>query len=50
MKFPYVNILAALLLCGTGSAHAQLGLPQLPLPGRIGLPGLGQLDGLRHGG
>jgi hypothetical protein len=46
MKFPYVNILAALLLCGTGSAHAQLGLPQLP--GRIGLPGLGQLDGLRR--
>ncbi len=48
MKFPYVNIVAALLLCGTGSAHAQLGLPQLPLPGRIGLPGLGQLDGLRR--
>jgi len=48
MKFPYVNILAALLLCGTGSAHAQLGLPQLPLPGRVGLPGLGQLDGLRR--
>jgi len=48
MKFPYVNILAALLLCGAGSAHAQLGLPQLPLPGRIGLPGLGQLDGLRR--
>jgi hypothetical protein len=48
MKFPYVNIIAALLLCGTGSAHAQLNLPQLPLPGRIGLPGLGQLDGLRR--
>ena len=48
MKFPYVNIVATLLLCGTGSAHAQLGLPQLPLPGRIGLPGLGQLDGLRR--
>jgi len=48
MKFPYVNILAALLLCVTGSAHAQLGLPQLPLPGRIGLPGLGQLDGVRR--
>jgi hypothetical protein len=48
MKFSPVNVVAALLLCGAGAAHAQLGLPQLPLPGRIGLPGLGQLDGLRR--
>jgi hypothetical protein len=48
MKFPFVNmrrVAAVALLCGTASAHAQLGLPSLPLPGRIGPLGL---DGLRR--
>lgn len=48
MKFPFVNLrglLAAVLVCGMASAHAQLGLPSLPLPGRIGPLGL---DGLRR--
>lgn len=48
MKFPSVNmraVLAVALLCGTASAHAQLGLPSLPLPGRIGPLGL---DGVRR--
>jgi hypothetical protein len=46
MKFPFVNLrglLAALLVCGMASAHAQLGLPSLPLPGRIGPLGLDEL-------
>ena len=48
MKFPIVKmrrLVAVVLLCGTASAHAQLGLPSLPLPGRIGPLGL---DGLRR--
>lgn len=48
MKFPFVNMRAAVvavLLGGAASAHAQLGLPSLPLPGRIGPVGL---DGLRR--
>ena len=48
MKFPSVNmraVLAVALLCGMASAHAQLGLPSLPLPGRIGPLGL---DGVRR--
>jgi hypothetical protein len=48
MKFPVVNIrrvVAVALLCGTASAHAQLGLPSLPLPNRIGPLGL---DGVRR--
>jgi hypothetical protein len=51
MKFPFVNIrgvASVLLLCGMGSAHAQLGLPQLPLPGRLAVPGLGNLDEVRR--
>jgi hypothetical protein len=39
------RVAAVALLCGTASAHAQLGLPSLPLPGRIGPLGL---DGLRR--
>ena len=38
-------VLAATLMCGMASAHAQLGLPSLPLPGRIGPLGV---DGLRR--
>jgi hypothetical protein len=48
MKFPFVNmraVAAAVLLGAAASAHAQLGLPSLPLPGRIGPVGL---DGLRR--
>lgn len=48
MKFPFVNMRAAVvavLLGGAASAHAQLGLPSLPLPGRVGPVGL---DGLRR--
>jgi subtilisin family serine protease len=48
MKFPFVNMRAAavaVLLGAAASAHAQLGLPSLPLPGRIGPVGL---DGLRR--
>jgi subtilisin family serine protease len=48
MKFPFVNMRAAavaVLLVAAASAHAQLGLPSLPLPGRIGPVGL---DGLRR--
>ena len=48
MKFPFVNmraVAAAVLLGAASSAHAQLGLPSLPLPGRIGPVGL---DGLRR--
>jgi subtilisin family serine protease len=48
MKFPFVNMraaAAAVLLGAAASAHAQLGLPSLPLPGRIGPVGL---DGLRR--
>jgi len=48
MKFLFVNIrciFAALLLCGTASAHAQLRLPSLQLPGQLGPFGL---DGLRR--
>jgi len=48
MKFPFVNkraVAAAVLLGAAVSAHAQLGLPSLPLPGRIGPVGL---DGLRR--
>ncbi|MCS0583254.1 S8 family serine peptidase [Massilia pinisoli] len=48
MKFPYVKMraaAAAVLLGAAASAHAQLGLPSLPLPGRIGPVGL---DGLRR--
>jgi subtilisin family serine protease len=48
MKFPFVNMRVAaiaVLLGAAASAHAQLGLPSLPLPGRIGPVGL---DGLRR--
>jgi hypothetical protein len=48
MKFPFVKmrrLVAVALLCATASAHAQLGLPSLPLPGRVGPLGL---DGLRR--
>ncbi|WP_229421306.1 S8 family serine peptidase [Telluria antibiotica] len=48
MKFPFVNMrvaTVAVLLGAAASAHAQLGLPSLPLPGRIGPVGL---DGLRR--
>ena len=48
MKFPFVNMrvaAVAVLLGAAASAHAQLGLPSLPLPGRIGPVGL---DGLRR--
>ena len=51
MKFRFVNIrciFAALLMCGAASAHAQLRLPSLPLPGQIGPLGLDGLDGLRR--
>lgn len=38
MKFPIANICAAalVLLVGTAPAHAQLGLPRLPVPQQIG--------------
>ena len=48
MKVPFVTLralVAALLVCGMAPAHAQLGLPSLPLPDRIGPLGL---DGLRR--
>jgi len=48
MRFRFVNIrciFAALLMCGTASAHAQLRLPSLQLPGQLGPLGL---DGLRR--
>jgi hypothetical protein len=48
MKFPFVNmrgLVAVALLCGTASAHAQLRLPPVQLPGHIGPLGL---DGLRR--
>jgi hypothetical protein len=39
------GVAAVALLCGMAPAHAQLGLPSLPLPNRIGPVGL---DGLRR--